>query len=196
MKVLLVSDQASRYIWDFFDRRAFEGVEMILSCGDLPASYLEFLVTMLGVPLYYVPGNHDKRFQLHPPEGCTCIDGQLIVAGGFRILGFGGCRSGRRALYEYLENDMARRVSRIKGTLRCKKGFDILLTHAPAFGLGDGKDLFHQGFECFRSLLETYEPRYHIFGHQHKNYDFAEGITQFGNTRLINAYGYHILELV
>ena len=35
------------------------GADAIISCGDLPASYLTFLVTMANRPLFYVHGNHD-----------------------------------------------------------------------------------------------------------------------------------------
>ena len=194
MRALLVSDIPSPYIWDYFDRANFAGVECVLSCGDLPKEYLEFIVTMLNVPLLYVPGNHDKRFAASPPEGCEDMDGRLMTVCGVRVLGFGGCRSPRRDIHQYPEKDMARRVNRLMPKIK-RGGFDILLTHAPAFGLGDGKDLFHQGFECFRELIERFEPRYHIFGHQHKNYSHEKPPEQVGATRLFNATGHRVVEL-
>ncbi len=33
-------------------------VELIVSCGDLPSHYLEYIVFHVNVPLYYVMGNH------------------------------------------------------------------------------------------------------------------------------------------
>ncbi|MCL2083726.1 MAG: metallophosphoesterase [Oscillospiraceae bacterium] len=194
MRALIVSDVTSAYIWDHFDRRNFEGVEVVLSCGDLPASYLEFIVTLLNVPLLYVPGNHDKSFRTAPPQGCVDMDGQFARVCGKRVFGLGGCRSPHRDIHQYTEKDMARRVKRLTPLIK-RKGIDILMTHAPAFGLGDGKDLFHQGFECFRELLERFEPCYHIFGHQHKSYSHEKPPEQAGATRLINASGHRIVDL-
>ena len=43
MKILLLADQAEPSLWEHLDRRKLEGVELVLSCGDLPAEYLSFL---------------------------------------------------------------------------------------------------------------------------------------------------------
>jgi len=195
MRILVVSDKESRYIWDHFDKSVFSDIGMILSCGDLSAPYLEFLVTMVnGAPLFYVPGNHDRGFATAPPEGCVCADGKIVSAGGLRVLGLGGCRSPHRNIYQYTERDMARRVRRMRRAIKKEGGFDILLTHAPAFGLGDGRDLFHRGFECFVGLLDTYQPKYHFYGHQHKNYSHEKPPESYKNTQLVNAFGYKIIE--
>ena len=45
MKILLLADQAEPTLWEHLDKRKLEGVELVLSCGDLPASYLSFLTT-------------------------------------------------------------------------------------------------------------------------------------------------------
>ena len=87
MKILVVSDKESKFIWDHFDPERFRDVNLIISCGDLSPSYLSFLVTMIPCPLLYVPGNHDKKYELHPPEGCVNIDGRLLIYKGIRILG-------------------------------------------------------------------------------------------------------------
>ena len=47
MKILVVSDIESKFIWDHFDPERFRDVKMIISCGDLSARYLSFLVTMI-----------------------------------------------------------------------------------------------------------------------------------------------------
>ena len=194
MKMLVVSDVESGYIWDYFDPLPFRGVEVILSCGDLSARYLDFLVSMIPAPLYYVPGNHDKNFLRHPPEGAESVDCRLITCKGVRILGVGGCKSGRGSAFEYSEEAQRRRVRGLRGKIRRAGGFDILLTHVAARGLGDGEDTFHQGFEVYRELLERYEPRYHLFGHQHTCYQRRTGPAAYGNTQLVNACGYRILE--
>src|ERR671915_32603 len=49
--------------------------DVIVACGDLPFDYLEYLLTMLNVPLLFVPGNHDPDLKTKPggidPEDFT-----------------------------------------------------------------------------------------------------------------------------
>ena len=194
MKILAVSDEESPFIWDYFDRSAFEGVELVLSCGDLHRDYLEFLATMLPVPLLYVPGNHDRRFIADPPGGCVNIDGRVECCKGLRVCGLGGCKSlNPRAAYEYSEPVMQRRAQKLRRAISRAGGLDILVTHAPAEGLGDGKDAFHQGFAAFRGLMEEFQPKLHVFGHQHRRYGLTDTPEMAGGTRLVNACGYKIV---
>ena len=76
MKILLISDEESTYIWDHFDKNRFKCINCMFSCGDLKSSYLSFLVTMVSAPLFYVHGNHDRNYSKQPPEGCENIDGK------------------------------------------------------------------------------------------------------------------------
>ena len=87
MKILLLADEPSRSLWDYFSPDKVKDVELIISCGDLPAAYLEFLVTMCHAPVLYVPGNHDESYVKQPPEGCECIDGTMFCWNGLRIFG-------------------------------------------------------------------------------------------------------------
>ena len=98
---------------------------------------------------------------------------------------------------EYRENDMKKILNNMSFKLFRNKGFDVLITHAPAFGVGDGKDIFHQGFECFHDLIRKYNPKYHFYGHQHLRYGpLKESVNNItGNTKHINACGYHILDI-
>lgn len=194
LKILVVSDHESEYIWDYFDAKAFQGVEAIVSCGDLKPEYLSFLVTMIPAPLLFVRGNHDARYRENPPEGCIDLEEKPVVIKGVRFVGFGGCKSERPAENHYSEREMARRVLRASLTLR--KGFDVLVTHAPAAGLGDGEDRFHEGFETFRTLLDRYHPRYHLHGHQHLTYAIgSKRILEYNDTVVVNGYNYYILDL-
>ena len=84
----------------------------------------------------------------------------------------------------------------MKGKIRRKKGFDILLTHAPACGVNDQEDLPHHGFQTFVMLMDKYQPKYMIHGHVHMNYTYgAERITQYQNTTVINSYEKYLLEI-
>lgn len=194
MNILTVSDHESKYIWDYFDKERFKDIDLVISCGDLKSKYLSFLVTMIHVPLIYVHGNHDVRYDRTPPEGCINIEDTIYVHEGIRILGLGGSYKYSDSAHQYNEKEMCKRVKKLKRLIQKHDGFDILVTHSPAFGKGDGEDLPHRGFECFNELLEKYEPKYFIHGHQHLNYDRKQKrIRQHNDTTIINAYEYHIL---
>ncbi len=196
MKILAVSDIESKYLWDYFDPRPFAGTDLILSCGDLDHRYLSFLVTMIPAPLLYVYGNHDKSYLRTPPLGCECIDGRLVVCKGLRILGLGGCLGNAPPPFECTEKRMAQRLKKLAPAIRRAGGLDILVTHAPARGLGDAEDVYHSGFETLRYIDETYAPAIHLFGHRHLsgNPVARANVIQFGNTALINATGYRVIE--
>lgn len=195
MKILLVSDKEEPYIWDFFDHDRFADIELVLSCGDLNAEYLSFLVTMIKAPLFYVPGNHNRHYINNPPEGCESADNRLVSYKGVRIVGLGGCMKYNNKEFQYTENEMAKRIVRLRRTIKKNQGFDILLTHAPAKGLGDGEDLAHRGYQSFIDMLDRYSPRYFFHGHQHLNYRVQPRIMQYKNTTIVNAYGYHIIDI-
>ncbi len=195
LRTLIVSDRESEYIWDYFDKKAFAGVEIVISCGDLSSKYLSFLVTMLNVPLLYVRGNHDAGYERNPPEGCIDLERGPVTIKGVRFVGFGGCRSNQKHINYYTEQAMTRRVKRtmlFQGAKPC----NVLVTHAPAAGLGDGEDSFHQGFSCFRDFLTRYQPSYHFHGHQHLAYQpGGQRILQCGPTTIVNGYHYHMMDL-
>ena len=148
MRILVISDEESPALWDHFDRRRLEGVDLILSCGDLDPEYLSFLVTFCHAPLLYVHGNHDDKYQKTPPGGCICVENRIHVCKGLRILGLGGSmRYKQRGEHQYTQGQMNRRVLKMTIPLLRHKGFDILLTHAPAYDLNDV--LFNLLFSIF-----------------------------------------------
>ncbi|MCR4909614.1 MAG: metallophosphoesterase family protein [Lachnospiraceae bacterium] len=190
MRILAVSDKESPYYWDFFEKSKLEGIDLILSCGDLDPHYLSFLATFTSSPVLYVHGNHDEKYVNVPPEGCISIDDKIYVHNGIRILGLGGSmKYCDDKLYQYTEKQMRKRVQKLRFQLLRRKGFDILLTHSPAFGLNDGKDLPQRGFQIFTDLMEKYKPRFHLHGHVHLNYgrEFRRYL-KHGETHIINAY--------
>lgn len=166
MRILVISDEESKSLWDYYDESKLKGIDLILSCGDLSPKYLSFLVTFAKAPLLYVYGNHDVA----EPEGCICIEDQIYEYKGLRILGLGGSMRYKPGPHQYTEAQMRRRIALLWWQLIRKRGFDILLTHSPAYQLGDGDDLPHRGFQCFLELMDKYKPKYFIHGHMHLNY--------------------------
>lgn len=196
MKILCISDEESKAYWDFFQKEQFADIDLIISCGDLKAEYLSYLATMTSLPILYVHGNHDERYKHNSPDGCICIEDDIYIHEGIRILGLGGSYRYKDGAHQYTEKEMKRRIRKLFLKLFCKKGFDILVTHAPAAGINDGEDLSHRGFSCFRTLMEKYQPKYFIHGHVHLNYGrkYPREDT-YGNTKVINAFNHHIIEI-
>ena len=196
MKILAIADEESPALWDHYMPGRLDGYDLILSCGDLKADYLTFLVTMGHARLLYVHGNHDGSYEVKPPEGCDCIDDQLVVYNGVRILGLGGCLRYHDGPYQYTEKAMRRRIARLRFALRRAGGVDIVITHAPPRGLGDREDPAHMGFEALRDLIDRWHPSYLLHGHVHLRYDHSLPREQVcGDTRIINVSERFVLEI-
>jgi Icc-related predicted phosphoesterase len=198
MRILCLADKEEKGLWDYYSPEKISGIDLIISCGDLDASYLEFLADMSNKTILYVRGNHDDRYDRRPPLGCICIEDQLYNYKGLRLVGLGGSMKYGNKPDMYTEEEMAKRCRKLRGTLNFTNGFDILVTHAPAAGYGDMEDLAHQGFVCFNEMLEKYHPRYMIHGHIHQEYDgtgFCRRIEHPGGTTIINACGQCVIEI-
>lgn len=196
MRILAIADEESKYLWDYYEKEKLEGIDLILSAGDLDPRYLSFLVTFSSAPVLYVHGNHDDRYEHMPPEGCICIEDQIYEYQGIRILGLGGSMRYRPGKNQYTDKQMARRVRKLWFALHRKKGFDILLTHSPAYQLNDGRDLPHQGFKVFQTLMDKYKPKFFIHGHVHLNYGAkCRRYDKYGETNVINAFERCIIEI-
>lgn len=196
MKILIVSDEECPALWDYYVPGRLAAYDLIISCGDLNSSYLSFLVTMARCPVLYVHGNHDTRYNMYPPEGCDCIEDQIVEYNGLRILGLGGCRKYHPGPHQYTEEEMRRRIKKLKLALRRTGGVDMVVTHAPPKGLGDGEDPAHWGFEALVELLDKYHPRYLVHGHVHMSYGGGTPrVRTYGDTTLINACERYELEI-
>lgn len=196
MNILVLADEESKYLWDYFEKSKLDNIDLIISCGDLKPQYLSFLATFAKVPILYVHGNHDGVYQTTPPEGCICIDDDIYVHNGVRILGLGGSKNYNYGPFQYTESEMQHRVRKLRFKIRRHKGFDILVTHAPAYQLNDGEDLPHTGFQVFRNLLDKYKPKYFLHGHVHLNYSWKQKreCTYNDTTTVINGYERFIFE--
>ena len=196
MKLLLLSDVESPYLWDYYRPGRLTEYDLMLSCGDLKASYLSFLVTMGRSRLLYVRGNHDANYRTNPPEGCECIEDKLVTVNGLRILGLGGSLWYNGGATQYTERQMRRRLWRAGWAVRRAGGVDIVLTHAPPRGYGDAEDAAHRGFECFEDFLNKYEPKYLVHGHVHMNYGRnIPRVVQHGATQIVNAWDRFVLDV-
>ena len=196
MKILTVSDFVEPALFDHFDAERFSGVNLILSCGDLPPEYLSFLVHALDAPLYYVKGNHDIRYSSKHPDGCVNLNAKLIPFQGIKILGLEGSRWYNGGPFQYTERQMRRTIRGLRTAMWFQKGIDIIITHAPPRHIHDAEDRCHRGFESYRWLIDKYSPGYFIHGHTHTNFtDASQRITIVNKTKVVNSYGYYLFEI-
>lgn len=196
MKLLLLSDRESEYLWDYYQPGRLKDIDVILSCGDLSSKYLSFLVTMTGKPLLYVHGNHDKTYDRHPPEGCECIEDRLVNIRGLRVVGLGGSILYSGGPHQYTEAEMARRIRRLRYRIWKAGGVDVVVAHSPMQGYGDAEDYAHQGFASLLEMVDKYRPQYFVHGHVHVNYGFQiPRVLHRGETTIINAYERYVLDL-
>lgn len=198
MKILALSDEEVGFLYTPTLREALGDVGLIVGCGDLPARYLEYVVTQLNVPLVYVPGNHDPD-EIDVPGGSD-VDGRVVRVQGLTIGGLGGSRRYKNeGRHQYTEGQMQWRVVQMGSRmvlrrLRRGRGLDLLVCHAPPLGIHDGVDLAHQGFAAFRSFLTAFRPALMLHGHSHAQRNVETTDTRFLSTRVLNVYPYRLIE--
>jgi len=208
MKLLAISDEVVDWIYSPSLIQRCGDVDAVISCGDLPIHYLEYVTSTLNIPCYYVRGNHDLyEFgglgQLKTePEGWINLDMRQYKFRTITLAGLEGCIRYKPAVpIQYTQSEqwwraiwLARKL--VVNRIRCGYGVDIMVTHSPAFGIHDGPDRAHIGFEAFNWIIETLRPRFLIHGHQHRNYaPMLPAETTVDNTQVLNIQPYRILNV-
>ena len=207
MKILAVSDIELDWIYNPTITTRFSDVDLVIACGDLPYYYLEYIISSLNRPLYYVRGNHAPRFQ---EEGITSsrtypwggIDLHRRVKrdeSGLLVAGIEGSIRYNSDHCQYSQLEMWRFIlGLIPGLLlnriRYGRFLDIFVTHAPPWKIHDQDDLPHQGIKAFQWFIKVFQPAFHLHGHIHI-YNFRNRVeTLVGNTWVVNTYGYRQIE--
>lgn len=163
--------------------------------------------------MLYVPGNHDPSLKpadltwmplrnvlpVPGPEGCENIDGRVVEERGLRIAGLGGSIRYKEGPNQYSQGQASRRALKLELQLRLKRvshrrKLDILVTHAPPFGLADAKDSAHVGFVAFLRLIRNFQPLLAVHGHVHP-YGRALPERKVGSTRVINVVPSRVIEI-
>lgn len=196
MRILAIADVEDDLLIARLEHAERRRYDLVVSCGDLSAGYLDCVASLANAPLAYVRGNHDVRYEDDPHLGGTNLDGRIEEFGGLRFAGLEGSLDYREGIVGYNQAQMRRRVVALGLRAALTGGIDVLVTHAPARGHGDLPDPPHQGFDAFNGLLDWVHPRLMLHGHVHLNYGVIERErTHPSGTRLVNAYGWHEVEL-
>jgi len=206
VKILAVSDEVVERLYSLCNNGHFSDIEMIIGCGDLPYPYLENIVSLLNIPLLYVPGNHDPLYKtddhLTYAQGGSNLDLKLERVKTFLIGGLGGSvRYRPDGKNQYTQANAYRRVFRLLPGLwlnRINYGrmLDILITHSPPFGIHDEDTEAHTGLKAINWLIRIAKPRYHFHGHTHfyrRNLERSE--TNQKETKIINVFPYKIVDI-
>ncbi len=206
MKILTVSDQVVDRLYSLAAKQHFYDVDLLLGCGDLPYEYLEYLLTVAHLPLYYVPGNHDPKYQEFvsdsKAEGGINLDQKAVRVGNMLLAGLGGSiRYRPDGVNQYTQAQMYVRTLKLLSSLlfnrlRYGRALDILITHSPPFGIHDNDSTAHQGLKAINLLIRWAKPRYLFHGHTHfYRQNLEPSVTQCGETQVMNIFPYKIIEI-
>ncbi len=223
MKILAISDVVSKKLYGPYISEIAGDVDLIISCGDLPAYYLNYIVTSLCKPLLYVCGNHDhyikqtgsmnslsglEKFYFDELEylnsssnfGGKNMDNRIEIFNKVIFSGLEGSVLYNRGEHQYTDNQMRMKIARLAPKLMLNKltngrFIDILITHAPPRGIHDKEDLPHHGFKPFLGFMEKYRPKYLIHGHIHIYDNNEVRVTRYLDTTVINCYEYQKLDI-
>jgi uncharacterized protein len=206
MKILSLSDVQLPFIYSPQVRSRFQGVDLVLGCGDLSYHYLEYVFDALNVPLYFVRGNHDILFEdqnqsgaYAAPLGGIDLHRRARCYEGLLLAGVEGCQRYRIGPFQYSQNQMWLHVFSLvpqlmSNRLHYGRWLDVFVTHAPLAGIHDQNDLPHHGIKAFRWLVNVFQPAYHFHGHVHVLRPDTITNSQFGHTRVINTFGFRETE--
>jgi Icc-related predicted phosphoesterase len=216
LKILCISDQIDPLVYSPGIKERFSDVDLILSAGDLPFDYMDFIISSLNKPLYFVFGNHHTEEIKHFKKvwnstfldfnkesficGAVHLESKVRKEGKTILAGLGGCMCYNNGVNQYTEFQMFMEIIKLIPRLLWNRIFhnrylDILLTHAPPKGIHDRNDKCHWGFKIFLWFMDIFKPKYLVHGHIHL-YDLSDvRSTKWKNTTVINAYSHYIINL-
>ena len=196
MRILAIADEEDDELMSLLASRSMGRFDLVVSCGDLGPTYLDYVATMANAPLLYVRGNHDVGYEDDFAMGGTNLDGRVEKVGDLRFAGFEGSLDYREGIVGYSQGEMQRKVVSLGLRAYLTGGIDVLVTHTPPRGYGDLSDGPHQGFDAFNGLLNWVRPRIMLHGHTHLSYGMVEReCVHPSGTRIVNACGWQIVEL-
>ena len=206
MKILSLSDEVDPLIYSPRVKILFGGVDLVIGCGDLPSSYLDYVVGHLDKPFFYVEGNHVPQLPDGQAEsgqsvhGGYDLHGKVVRHRGILLAGVAGSLDYNRGPYQYSQSGMWLNTARLLPRLLFYRGvyrqrLDLFITHAPPLGIHDQPDLPHRGINAFLWLDRVFKPRLHLHGHIHYYRPDTVIETQLGPTLILNTYRYKMTEI-
>ena len=206
MKILAVSDVVVDRIYSPQIRPLFGDVEMALGCGDLPYYYMEYIISTLDVPVFYVRGNHSEVVEYgesgprSDPLGAVDLHCRAVNHQGLLMAGVEGSVRYREGLFQYTQAEMWLNVFRLVPALLSNRllygrYLDVFVTHASPWSIHDQEDLPHHGVKAFLWLLKVFRPAYHLHGHIHVYHPGTVTQTWYQRTQVINVFSHRVLDI-
>ncbi len=200
MRILSLSDVVLETVYSPSIGDNYPDIDFVLACGDLPFYYVEYVVDTLNVPVFYVRGNHANKVeyseegQRSSPGGALDLHRRVLAHQGVLMAGFEGSLRYNQQGPQYSQREMWLLVfgsvpRLLFNRLRYGRYLDVLVSHAPPWGINDGPDYPHHGFKALRWLLRVFRPKYHFHGHVHLYAANLKVETQYEDTLVINTYG-------
>lgn len=208
VNILSISDKVIPLLNSPDIREKIRGVDFVISCGDLPYYYQEYVHKKLNVPLYFVRGNHDQLVEhgvdgeRTAPRGGIDLHRHSLHQDDLLLAGVEGCiRYNQWGNFQYTQAEMWGHVLHLAPGLLLNRmhygrALDIFVTHAAPWGIHDKPDWPHQGVKAYNWLLRVFKPKYHFHGHNHIYDTETITVTQVGDTLVMNTYGYRQTELM
>ena len=209
MRVLAISDKVEPILYSAGICKRVGDVDLIVSCGDLPFYYIEYVISMVNKPSYYVYGNHGREVEYQggdwqkktEPMGATNLHERTEREGRILLAGLeGSIRYNSAARFQYTDNEMMLKVmgmapKLMRNRIRFGRYLDVLVTHSPPLGIHDQPDRAHTGFRSFLTFMRWYKPRFLLHGHVHLYRHNLVTRTQYDQTEVINVYPFQVLNL-
>lgn len=207
IKILAVSDEVDSLVYSPAIQERYGDIDLVISCGDLPYPYLDYIISSLNCPLYYVHGNHDlsrKTSSIEPdtyPLGGENLHRQISREKDLILAGVeGSILYNRKSPYQYPQYKfwdfvLALVPGLLLNKLKYGRFLDIFITHAPPAGIHDRSDWAHRGVKAFRWMIKVFQPAYHFHGHIHLYRPGEVRESTFGKTRVVNTFRSRVLEI-
>jgi Icc-related predicted phosphoesterase len=78
--------------------------------------------------------------------------------------------------------------------VRGGRKLDVLITHAPPFGVTEAEDAAHVGFVAFHRIIRGLHPLLLVYGHVHP-YGRMQPEGRVDGTRIVNAIPSRLIEI-
>ncbi len=204
MKIVAISDEEVGFLPNIIrdgDER-FKDISVLLSCGDLPERYVRTVAESLSRPYFFVLGNHDLgRKKITKLNKTKNIGFKFKKCEGALFLGFYGSEK-----YNTTNDD--NQIGQITNTIMVlwiiikyffllkfigRKKLIVISHNTPIFNKKDDKT--HRGFWAYGLVIKLLTPEVWIHGHTHLKTMYIDKIVKKDKTKIINIYGYKIIDI-
>jgi len=220
MKILCIADHVDPLVYSPALKQRFKDVELVLSAGDLPLTYYDFIMSILNKPLLFVFGNHNlkgieryrgcgdavghfppgRREEEAPAGGAVHMNCRVRREKAVLVAGLGGSMWYNGGENQYTDFQvwvrlLAMAPALLINKLRYGRYLDVLLTHAPPQGIHEGQDRCHRGFRAFLWFMRVFKPQYLVHGHIHLYTQDTDRSSRYLQTTVVNAYDHALIEV-